>query len=427
MNTFTPIMALALTAALGDCPLGAPAQQLEEAGHVLEIRCEAYLKRPNAPEQPQLNAKRDRGLKLYALDQLKCYGEGYIKLEIYGRTHSIDQSHGWYPIPEKYSGNDSGPAAGRTSELKGTYKLFQASTPISDALATEQVKRSTHWLLFLQTPAEMAIDIDGKTVTIASSTFPEVAFLADGIERQEISDEGNAIRSLALVEGGQLTIKSRTTLAVGVETVFLPQTDGELQVVSRFYSDVNKPPTITEALYHRTSYLAHFDVLSALRTAENAPGGDFVFQEGRRVVGRLDETISMNSVKVGDEFSLTVYEPNEYEGAKVKGHISHVRGANEQAVLTLTLDSIHLVDGRSYSLAGAIDEIHGDENIRMGARPSLGEAVGAILGTIPNAGAAIGNSSRAPNPACTIYVNGAGELKLSKGTEITIRVQTIVP
>lgn len=148
MNTSTSIMALALTAVLADCALSAPSQQLEEAGHVVEIRCDAFLKKPNAPDQPQLNAKRDKGLKLYALDKVKCAGEGYLKLEIYGRPFTLNQSHGWYPIPERFTGDDSAPSAGRKAELKGTYRLFLSGTRNSDALATERVKFPDRWLLF---------------------------------------------------------------------------------------------------------------------------------------------------------------------------------------------------------------------------------------------------------------------------------------
>ncbi|HEV7682655.1 MAG TPA: hypothetical protein VGO68_11070 [Pyrinomonadaceae bacterium] len=143
MNRSLSIMALVLTAALADGALGAAAQQSEEAGHVVEIRCDAFLKKPNAPDQRQLNAKREKGLKLYALDKLKCAGEGYLKLEIYGRPYSLNQSHGWYPIPERFTGDDSAPSAGRKAELKGTLRLFLAETRNADTLATEQVSSLT--------------------------------------------------------------------------------------------------------------------------------------------------------------------------------------------------------------------------------------------------------------------------------------------
>ena len=51
----------------------------------------------------------------------------------------------------------------------------------------------------LEAPNELALDVRGRNVTIASTRAPQISFVADGRERVETSSTGRTIRSRATV------------------------------------------------------------------------------------------------------------------------------------------------------------------------------------------------------------------------------------
>jgi len=60
----------------------------------------------------------------------------------------------------------------------------------------------------LDPPEEMAIDVRGRMVTLASTRAPQASFDADGRERTETGRSGNMVHSRAWLTGNQLTVDS---------------------------------------------------------------------------------------------------------------------------------------------------------------------------------------------------------------------------
>lgn len=420
MNTFAYAVALTLAAAIWRWPLNSASQQNSqprEAGQILEIKCNAHLKKPNDPNQPRLDPKRNKGLKLYAHDEVKCIGKGYLKVEIYGRTFDVDQSHGWYPIPEKSTGDDNAPGPGRVGSLKGTYKIDLVRTSNADSQALSKVPNE--WLLPLKTPAKMAIELKGKTITIESSVFPKFSFEADGREHQLVTREGRTIKSLAFMDGEQLTVKSSTDTNHTFEAVFSPEASGKLKVIRRLYAGDREPDTVTEAVYHRVSDVAQFKVYSQASSPWVAVDRGTPFKEGDVIEAELNDPISSRSAKNGDRFTLTVRKPAEYDGAIVKGHVSRVRRDSGRVQIILRFDSILLANGKSYRFAGTIEQLGGSGALLAGGGPGAGAIIGGTSGGAR--GAAIGAVIGGASSSGAMLGRGGRDLELKKGTEITIR------
>jgi hypothetical protein len=96
--------------------------QQQEAGEVREINCKASLDRPNE-KLKKLNRKRDRGLKLYPLDQVKCDGPGTLELVLHGQPFSVKPEYGWYQILVP---NNPPPSDKPSSSSSRTKRNFQA-------------------------------------------------------------------------------------------------------------------------------------------------------------------------------------------------------------------------------------------------------------------------------------------------------------
>lgn len=420
MRTLSCFVAIAFATAACNWPVNGAQQngEIKEAGHVVEIKCSAFLKKPNNTAPTEIQAPRDEGMTLYARDKVKCEGDGYLKLEIYGRPYTVTALKGWYPIAENNNGDDKPQAPGRVGALRGTYRLDSSRTTSTNPQATFQMPNA--WLVGLNTPAQIAIDLDGEKVTIGSPVFPPLSFDADGREHSVVTSDGNNITSLAMIEGAQLIVKSTTDENHILEVVFSPQPNGELKIVRRLYKDKNQQPTVMEAFYDRVSDIARFefpiDSLAAVAYSPAANYQDQLFEGGETIVAELNDQLSFKSAKVGDEFTLTVRQPVGYEGATVKGHVSYVRRSSKQVEIALSFDAIQLADGKSYRFSGTIEQVHREGVMTDYQRSTVGAFMGAIVqgGKGAAVGAAIGGGSRR-----SIY-SGNPDLELKKGTRITI-------
>ena len=301
----------------------------------------------------------------------------------------------------------------------------------------------------LASPDEIAIDLRGRDVTLASSRAPQISFSADGIERVETTNSGRTIRARATINGEQLTVSSTGDRDSEFNVTFNPIDNGRRMRVTRRVSVQGlAAAVVVQSTYDKTADVARFDINTTPQTyPDNNPnnsGTDFILANGETVIAIIDNDLSSETARDGDRFTATVRQPTQYEGATVEGHVSNVQRSGRvtgRSQMTLNFDSIRLRNGSSYRFAGLVESVRtaqgdtvkvdnegsvrdDDQTTKTVQRTAIGTAVGAIIGAIAGGGkgAAIGAIVGAGGGAGSVYVQGRDDLDLTRGTELTIRV-----
>jgi hypothetical protein len=338
------------------------------------------------------------------------------------------------------------------NRLTGTYRLDMSRSDDPRAAAdratqnlapSERVRIRELLAQRLQSPDQIALEVRGHGVTIASTRAAKITFDADGRERTETNANGRTIRSRASLNGDQLTVSTTGDRGNDFSVTFDPLGDGrQLNVTRRIYIAGLDQAVTVQSTYDKTADVAQFDIYNP----QNYPrptSGSFIIPDGTHVVGVLDDRISTSTASVGDRFTLRVTQPPDFEGATIEGHISQVQRSGRltgRSQLTLNFDDLRLRDGRTYSFGGLVEGVRNPngEVVRVdteGAvrdtnqtttteqRAAIGTAVGAIIGAIAGGGkgAAIGAILGAGAGAGSVYAQGRNDLDLERGTEITIR------
>jgi len=342
------------------------------------------------------------------------------------------------------------------NRLTGTYRLDQSQ---SDDPA-QAADRATQTLPYgnrsrlrdqlvarLASPDQIAIDLRGSDVTLASSRAPQISFTADGIERVETTNGGRTIRARATLSGQQLTVSSVGDRDSEFNVTFEPIDYGRrLRVTRRVTVPGLSNSVIVQSTYNKTDEVARFDINTGPQTFPTNPTNDFLIVNGETVIAVLDNDLSSATTREGDRFTATVRQPSQYEGASIQGHVSDVQRSGRvsgRSQMTLNFDTIRLRDGGSYRFAGLLDSVRtaqGDtvrvdnegavrdnnQTTRTVERAAIGTAVGAIIGAIAGGGkgAAIGAIVGAGGGAGSVYVQGRDDLELTRGTELTIRASS---
>jgi hypothetical protein len=368
----------------------------------------------------------------------------------------------WPAIGQTYPANTfptnttTGSVGYGANRLTGTYRLdpSQSDDPAQAAdRATQSVAYANRTRLRdqliarLQSPDEIAIELRGRDVTLASSRAPQITFTADGQERVETTGTGRTIRAKATLVGDQLTVNSTGDRESEFSVTFNPIDNGRrLSVARRVYVQGLSQPVVVQSTYTKTSDVARFDINNEQTNPNNSTttsGTDFIIANGESVVAVIDNDLSTGTVREGDRFTATVRQPFQYEGAIIEGHVSNIQRSGRvtgRSQLTLNFDNIRLRDGRSYRFAGLLESVRtpqGDtvridnegsirdnsQTTRTAERAAIGTAVGAIIGAIAGGGkgAAIGAIVGAGGGAGSVYVQGRDDLDLLRGTELTIR------
>jgi hypothetical protein len=363
----------------------------------------------------------------------------------------------WPNVSQTYPYPSTTPTPNGVSRLTGTYRLdtSRSDDPGQAAdRATQSLRYSDRTRIRdqvaarLESPDQIAIDIRGRDVTLASSRAPQITFAADGTERVETLPSGRTIRARASLNGEQLIVNSTGDLGNQFNVTFDPIDNGRgLSVTRRVYVQGLSRPVVVQSVYEKTSDVARFDINTGPQ-ANPYPGntpatGDFVLSNGETVIGVLENPLSTQTAREGDRFTLTVRQPIQFEGATIEGQVTNVERSGRltgRSQITLNFDSIRLRDGRSYRFAGILESVRttqGDtvrvdnegavrdtnQTTKTAQRAAIGTAVGAIIGAIAGGGkgAAIGAIVGAGGGAGSVYVQGRDDLDLGAGTEITIR------
>ena len=288
---------------------------------------------------------------------------------------------------------------------------------------------------------KIAIDVRGRTVSMASTRAPQITFEADGRERVETARNGRTVRLRATLNGEQLVVNRTGDTGNDFNVTFESVNNNQLNVTRRVYSEGLTQPVVVQSTYNKTADVAQFDIFRGTPNRQ-VSSGDFIVPNGATVIAVLNESLSTRTTNVGDRFTMTVRQPSEFEGGTIEGHVTQVERSGRltgRSQMTFNFDNIRLPEGHTYRFAGLLQSVRAanGETFRMdteGAvreesqtkkteeRAGIGAAIGAVVGAIAGGGkgAAIGAILGGGAGAGSVYVQGRENLDLGSGSEVTI-------
>jgi hypothetical protein len=302
----------------------------------------------------------------------------------------------------------------------------------------------------LQPPDRLAIEQNGRRITMVSSSAPQVIFDADGRSRTETNANGRSVRTTASLSGSVLTVRTQGDRSSDYQVIFEPVESGRsLQVTRRMHNQRLTQPIQTRSFYTRVSNVAQLDetyssdpVISASRRSRQS--GDHGVPADVTLTATLNESLNTKTAQDRDRFTVTVRSPSQYEGAVIDGYLTRVERsgrATGSPEIGFEFETIRLRNGQTYDFSGYIDQVRtptGDkvtvdnegsvkeksgQTQRTAVRSGIGAAIGAIIGGISGGGkgAAIGAAVGAGAGAGSVILQGRDDLQLDSGTEFTIR------
>ena len=395
----------------------------------------------------------------------------------------------WDSEQQADNANDYPPSPSNTISvgLSGTYDLdISRSESVDDIVASTRLGNEQREELKekLIAPGQIAIDIRGNQVTLATTNAEPVRFTADGRDKTERSPSGKTIRLRATLKGQELIVSS-----LGGETdytiTFTSISSGRgLKVSRRITTEYLDQTVFAESVYNKTDSVSRLSNGAAINTngtidtnttdpagdtnagysdndqpagrgsvptqrgnstyprAVTTKPGDYIVPNGAILTGVLDNEINTGVSQNNDRFRMTVQSPDEFRGAIVEGYISNVTRSGKvtgQATVTLNFETITLRDGKRHDLAGYVTDVRtlsgktvkvdnestlkGDnQTTNTAKRGGIGAGIGAVIGAIAGGGkgAAIGAIIGAGGGAGSVAVQGRDDVVLQVGSTITI-------
>lgn len=337
----------------------------------------------------------------------------------------------------------------------GTFRL-NASQSDDARLAVERAVRNlpsnlrqrAHDALLarVEAPEMIALERQGRTITLASSRAPQTTFEADGREIVEQYPNSNRTsRVRATLNGGQFTVASTGDRATDFSVTFDPLNNGNrLRVTRQLYSERLTEPVMIRSVYDRVSDVAQWNVYTGTPSYPSVGAGNFIVPDGTTLVTRLETNLDTEHTRSGDPFTLTVLSPSQYRDATIEGVVGDVdRGGRitGRTEMTLNLHRIRMTNGQTHRFEGIIENVRtvngGEVSLdnegmvreddsqteRTIKRGAIGAAIGAVIGAIADggSGAAIGAVLGGGAGAGSVYIQGRDDLELMSGSEITVR------
>jgi hypothetical protein len=341
--------------------------------------------------------------------------------------------------------------------LTGTYRLNQARSDSPDKTA-DRVTRNLRGdarqrlraavLRRLEAPDRLAIERDGRTITLASSRAAPVTFEADGREQVEQSRNDRRVRTTVTLSGDTLVVTTEGDRSIDYQVTFEPIDSGRrLRVTRRITDEGLRQAVVAKSVYDKTSDTAELDRSARFRgnsRAADTPRGNFLVPDGTALMAVLNDDLSTKDAREGDRFTLTVRSPSQYAGAVIHGHVAGLARSGQatgRAEMSLEFDNISRREGRVYNFTGDIDSVRtadgdevrvdgdggvqdeGSQTARTVTRTGIGAAIGAVIGAVAGGGkgAAIGAAIGAGAGAGSVFIQGRNDLDLKNGTEFRIR------
>jgi hypothetical protein len=331
----------------------------------------------------------------------------------------------------------------------------------------------------LESPENLAIEIRGNQVNIASSLSSQITLSTDGSERTQSLPDGSTARLRATIRGEELTVSKlgdNNDYTVKFSSIDNGTT---LKVTRRVTTDYLSETVFAESFYTKTDSVAQLEIFDngnsnstntttnndpsntvgnnplpppVRTTGRNAPtatinpNGQYVVPNGEIITASLNNLISTKVSQNNDRFRATVTGPNQFRGAIIEGYITGIDRSGRNPIgktkLTLNFEKIRLTNGESYDFAGFLQSVKDtrgkqvkvDEEgvITKGQsretikRAGIGAGAGAILGAIIGGGkgAIIGATIGAGGGAGSVAVENKGDVELESGTSISVQASS---
>ncbi|MEK6324181.1 MAG: hypothetical protein AABN33_21290 [Acidobacteriota bacterium] len=379
----------------------------------------------------------------------------------------LDVLAGYYNVTWRWDAGDSGRAETGTgrwdgpggrgrlaNRLTGTYtidttrsdRVGRAARIATRGVSPEEQQRLRDMISRrLEAPETIAIQREGRNITIASTRAPQVTFEADGRDRVEQTPRGRTIRVNARLIGDQLVVAQTGDRGNDFTVTFDAVANGrELRVTRRMEVESLTQPVMATSYYNKTSEVAQLDLY---RETSPVVGSRVGTSDSTQLVAILDNALSTRQAREGERFTMTVRSPSQYDGAIIEGYLGRVGRSGRvtgRPELAMNFERIRFRNGSTRPFDGYIESVrtpNGDD-VRVDnegivsernsqttttvARTGIGAALGAIIGAIAGGGkgAAIGAAVGAGTGAGSVYIQGRDDLELIRGTEFTIRASS---
>lgn len=349
------------------------------------------------------------------------------------------------------------------NSLTGTYQLntSRSDNPdeiIEDAnVQTASQRRDLEEKIY---PAEqMAIDVRGGRVVIATSNSAPITLEADGRDRDVMTSNGQRVKVRATLRGQDLTIATRDS-NTDFTVTYSPQDNGNsMKVTRRVTTSYLNQTVFAESFYNKTDQVARLgidnnndnggyssndddDYNYPTSTGNSNRRGDFIVPNGTRLTGILQNDISTKVSQNNDRFRLVVESPNQFRGAVIEGFISGIQRSGKvsgRSKITFNFERIRLTNGETYDFAGILESVTdtegktvkvdtegvakgGSQTKTTATRGAIGAGIGAIIGAIAGGGkgAAIGAIIGGSAGAGSVVLTGKEDLELKQGSSVTV-------
>ncbi len=365
--------------------------------------------------------------------------------------------------------------ADSSNNLTGTYKLDAsksedtrqvADRAIADGNASGNPDARTDLQNKLETPDQITIEVRGNQVILASSRAPQITFTADGRDRTE-NASGKTTHVRATLRGQELTVASLGGDNDYTVTFASIDNGNAMRVTRRITTDYLRETVFAESVYQKTDSVARFEnggntsgdsdagyssndqnnrnnnSGGSYPAATTGRTGEFVVPDGTILTGILENDVDSGVSQNNDRFRMTVQSPNEYRGAVIEGYLSGINRSGKvsgRSQVTFNFERIKLPNGQSYDFAGFLQSVT-DENgktVKIDTegtargnsqtketvkRGGIGAGIGAIIGAVIGGpgGAAVGAVIGGGAGAGSVVLQGKDDLKLGKGSSITVQ------
>lgn len=337
--------------------------------------------------------------------------------------------------------------------LTGTFRLNASqsdnvSTVIDRAVrnqASDRRDRITRALeRRLASPDMIAIEKNGRTVSMASTNQPQVTFDADGVARSETNARGRTVRTTATANNSGLTINYEGDRMNDFYVTFAPSGRDQLNVTRRIYLENSNDTVTVSSVYDRVADIAQWSTVNSGGPTNGGGTGDindFYIPNGTRITATLRNTINTRASQVGDRFQMEITSPSRYRGGIIEGRISEAASSGRitgRANIQLDFDTLRY-NGRTYRFAGLVDSVtsvngdsvsvnnegavrDGNRTTQTVTRAGIGAVLGAIIGAVAGggSGAAIGAGVGAGVGAGSVLIGGRDSIELGTGSTFEI-------
>ena len=374
----------------------------------------------------------------------------------WGRLRAdLEQLARYYNVESRWDNVPGSPYDNRNrfaSRLTGTYSLDATRSDrvgrvakiATRGLSPEDQQRARDMLSRrLEAPEMLAIDRQGRTITIASTRAPQLTFEADGRERIEQTQRGRTIRVNSSLVGDRLTVSSTGDRGNDYTVTFDSVNNGrELRVTRRIDTDNLSEPVVVNSYYTKTSDVAQLDIYREDTRVQDRADSRVTGVD--QIIATLDNPISTRQAREGDRFTMTIQSPTELKGSVIEGYLGRVDRSGKisgRSEVAMNFERVRLLNGSTRNFDGYIESVRtsNGEDVRVNSegvvseddsqttrtatRTGIGAAIGAVIGAVAGGGkgAAIGAAIGAGTGAGSVFVQGRDDLDLNSGTEFVIR------